>query len=47
MKLVPLGDAEAAVCVDGVCEIPNFGASIRPQTASVDQRDEDAPTPGR
>jgi hypothetical protein len=22
MKLVPLGDAEAAVCADGVCEIP-------------------------
>ena len=22
MKLTPLGDTEAAVCVDGVCEIP-------------------------
>lgn len=38
MKLVPLGEANAASCVDGVCEIPGAevdGAAV--SEAAVDQ----------
>ncbi|GAA4171899.1 hypothetical protein GCM10022287_11870 [Gryllotalpicola koreensis] len=38
MKLVQLGETDAAACVDGVCEIPGTAQQADAELESVDNR---------